>query len=139
MRFPKIALPVAFVSLLVVPPAGFAQARDRDVAQYPNSAAMVRQDMRKLWTDHVVWTRDYIIAATLSQPDAPAALNRLMKNQDDIGNAVATFYGDAAGRQARDRDTGNDHRLHHGLRPLGNPESVRRGSRARRRARSRAR
>ena len=53
----------------------------------------------KLWTDHVVWTRDYIIAATTRQPDATAALNRLMKNQDDIGNAVATYYGDAAGRQ----------------------------------------
>jgi hypothetical protein len=55
--------------------------------------------MRKLWTDHVVWTRDYIIAATLKQPDATAALNRLMKNQEDIGSAVAMYYGDAAGRQ----------------------------------------
>jgi len=32
--------------------------------------------MRKLWTDHIVWTRDYIIAAVGDQPDAPAALNR---------------------------------------------------------------
>jgi hypothetical protein len=60
---------------------------------------MLKQDMRKLWTDHVVWTRDYIIAATGNQPDAMAALNRLMKNQDDIGNAVAKFYGNAAGQQ----------------------------------------
>ena len=36
----------------------------------------------------MVWARDYIIAATEKQPDAPAALNRLMKNQDDIGSAV---------------------------------------------------
>jgi len=62
-------------------------------------AAALRRDMRKLWTDHVVWTRDYIIAATTKQPDATAALNRLMKNQEDIGNAVATYYGDGAGRQ----------------------------------------
>src|SRR4029450_210850 len=55
--------------------------------------------MRKLWTDHVVWTRDYIMAATQKQPDAPAALTRLMKNQDDIGNAVAKFYGNGAGQQ----------------------------------------
>jgi len=59
----------------------------------------LKQDMRKLWTDHVVWTRDYIIAATTNQPDAPAALNRLMKNQEDIGGAVAKFYGATAGRQ----------------------------------------
>src|SRR5438034_9420240 len=66
---------------------------------HSDAAAMLKQDMRKLWTDHVVWTRDYIIAATEKQPDAPSALNRLMKNQEDLGNAVAKYYGDAAGRQ----------------------------------------
>ena len=55
--------------------------------------------MRKLWTDHVVWTRDYIVAAVGDQPDAQAAATRLMKNQDDIGGAVAKYYGDSAGRQ----------------------------------------
>jgi hypothetical protein len=55
--------------------------------------------MRKLWTDHVVWTRDYIIAAVGDQPDAKAAATRLLKNQEDIGNAVATFYGAPAGQQ----------------------------------------
>jgi hypothetical protein len=59
----------------------------------------LKQDMRKLWTDHVVWTRDYIIAAIGDQPDAKAAANRLMKNQEDIGNAVAKFYGAPAGQQ----------------------------------------
>ena len=56
-----------------------------------------RQDMRKLWTDHVVWTRDYIIAATADAPDAQAAAGRLLKNQEDIGAAVATYYGKPAG------------------------------------------
>jgi hypothetical protein len=63
------------------------------------SAGSLKQDMRKLWTDHVVWTRDYIIAAVGGQPDAKAAANRLMKNQEDIGNAVAKFYGAPAGQQ----------------------------------------
>jgi hypothetical protein len=67
-------------------------------AQSP-SAVSLKQDMRKLWTDHVVWTRDYIIAAVGDQPDAKAAATRLMKNQEDIGNAVATFYGAPAGQQ----------------------------------------
>ena len=64
-----------------------------------SASLMLRQDMRKLWTDHVVWTRDYIIAALNDGPDAAAAANRLMKNQEDIGAAVAKFYGDAAGKQ----------------------------------------
>jgi hypothetical protein len=49
--------------------------------------------------DHVVWTRGYIIGAVADQPDAKAAADRLMKNQEDIGNAVAKFYGGAAGQQ----------------------------------------
>jgi hypothetical protein len=64
------------------------------------SAAMVlRQDMRKLWTDHVVWTRSYIVAAVADQPDAQGAAARLMKNQEDIGNAVGAYYGKAAGEK----------------------------------------
>jgi hypothetical protein len=62
-------------------------------------AADLRRDMRKLWTDHVVWTRDYIIAAVADQPDATVAANRLMKNQEDIGAAVAAYYGAPAGQQ----------------------------------------
>jgi hypothetical protein len=62
-------------------------------------ATELKQDMRKLWTDHVVWTRDYIVAAVGDQPDAQAAANRLMKNQEDIGKAVSKFYGNAAGQQ----------------------------------------
>jgi hypothetical protein len=96
MRIGKFGLLIALVSLLMAPSALFAQAQQ---AKNSPAAAMLKQDMRKLWTDHVVWTRDYIIAATTKQPDAPAALDRLMKNQDDIGSAVAKYYGDAAGRQ----------------------------------------
>ena len=55
--------------------------------------------MRKLWTDHIVWTRDYIVAAVDDRPDAQAAATRLMKNQEDIGSAVEAYYGQAAGQQ----------------------------------------
>jgi hypothetical protein len=37
------------------------------------TAVTLKQDMRKLWTDPVVWTRDDIIAAVGDQPDATAA------------------------------------------------------------------
>lgn len=57
----------------------------------------VRNALRKLWSDHVIWTRAYVVAAVNGTPDADAAAGRLMKNQEDIGAAVAGFYGQAAG------------------------------------------
>ena len=60
-------------------------------------ASTLKQDMRRLWTDHVVWTRGYIIAAAGDAPDQQSAAGRLMKNQEDIGGAVAGYYGKPAG------------------------------------------
>ena len=60
-------------------------------------AARLREDMRKLWSDHVIWTREYIVATIDGSPDTNAAATRLLKNQDDIGGAVAGFYGKDAG------------------------------------------
>ena len=57
----------------------------------------VRLALRKLWSDHVIWTRGYIIAAVAGTPDAAAAAGRLLANQEDIGAAVAGFYGKDAG------------------------------------------
>ena len=51
----------------------------------------------KLWSDHVFWTRDYAAAAIGGEPDQDAAAKRLLKNQEDIGNAVAQYYGKEAG------------------------------------------
>ncbi len=55
--------------------------------------------MRKLWTDHTVWTRMYIVESLTDSPAAGAAAVRLLKNQEDIGNAIKPLYGDAAGTQ----------------------------------------
>jgi len=44
-------------------------------------------------------TRDYIIAGVDGSPSADAAAKRLMKNQEDIGKAIGSFYGAPAGSQ----------------------------------------
>ena len=96
----RLAKRVVVVAVCAVLAAGSARAADKKAAAKDSAAAAaLKQDMRKLWTDHVVWTRDYIVAALGDQPDAQAAATRLMKNQDDIGGAVAKYYGDPAGRQ----------------------------------------
>jgi len=61
------------------------------------SAVDTRMAMRKLWEDHITYTRNYIISALGGLPDADAVAARLMKNQEDIGNAIKPYYGDAAG------------------------------------------
>lgn len=60
------------------------------------SAVSLRIAMRKLWSDHVVWTREYIVAAVAGTPDADAAATRLLRNQEDLGAAIAPLYGRAA-------------------------------------------
>src|SRR5688572_3744685 len=57
----------------------------------------VRNALRKLWSDHVIWTRQYIVAAVAGTPDADAAAGRLLKNQEDLGAAIVPYYGQGAG------------------------------------------
>lgn len=59
----------------------------------------LHQDMRRLWSDHVVWTRMYIVGAVSEDGSAQVALDRLMHNQEDIGTAMRPFYGEAAAAQ----------------------------------------
>jgi len=56
-------------------------------------------DMRKLWEDHVTWTRLAIISLESGTPDTHATVARLLRNQTDIGNAIKPYYGQAAGSE----------------------------------------
>src|SRR5687768_6850380 len=64
-----------------------------------NNEMSLYRDMRKLWEDHVTWTRVYIIDTTANLPNAQYSAQRLLKNQEDIGNAIKPYYGEEAGNQ----------------------------------------
>jgi len=55
--------------------------------------------MRKLWEDHITWTRLFIVSFAADLPDLQQTTDRLLQNQVDIGDAVKPFYGNAAGRR----------------------------------------
>lgn len=67
--------------------------------------ATFHDGMRKLWEDHIIWTRQVIVDVFATStpgsglPDLDVALARLLANQDDIGNAIKPYYGNAAGDQ----------------------------------------
>jgi hypothetical protein len=63
------------------------------------SAVELRNAMRQLWEEHIVYTRNFIISALGSLGDTDKVAERLLRNQDDIGNAVKPFYGEAAGKK----------------------------------------
>lgn len=72
--------------------------RDHDQSKPTSPKALsLMLALRRLWSDHVVWTREYVVAAISDAPDAGAVAGRLLKNQEDIGNAVVPFYGEAVG------------------------------------------
>jgi hypothetical protein len=61
--------------------------------------AALHDNMRRLWEDHITWTRLFIVSASADLPDTPATTRRLLRNQDDIGDAIKPFYGHAAGKR----------------------------------------
>lgn len=79
---------VFIVVLLLLPNVSFAASK-----------AAFHDAMRKLWEDHVTWTRLFIISAAAGLPDKDVTTQRLLQNQTDIGNAVAEFYGADAGNK----------------------------------------
>ena len=70
-----------------------AQAKPKVDAQAFHDA------MRKLWEDHITFTRLFIVSTFGDLPDQAATAERLLQNQDDVGDAIKPFYGDAAGEQ----------------------------------------
>src|SRR5260370_7172742 len=72
---------VAVLALAFLPLQVFAATKDD-----------LRKGMRKLWEDHITWTRLYIVSATADLPDKDATAKRLLQNQTDIGNAIKPFY-----------------------------------------------
>lgn len=66
------------------------------------SGLKLKEDGRKIWDDHVFWTREVVLTAAVGDAQSPmvgAAVARLMKNQEDIGDSIVPFYGEEAGTQ----------------------------------------
>ena len=83
-------LVIALLVLFCLPVIASAESDMMKQADFRNA-------MRKLWEDHITWTRLFLVSAIADLPDKGPTTQRLLQNQADIGNAIKSFYGDAAG------------------------------------------
>ena len=97
-RFKAISIAIAILMIVSISFDSFGQMNMK-VSFSTQAANELRTNMRKLWEDHVTWTRNVILCLTDGLPGADQAVKRLLKNQDDIGNAIKPVYGEAAGNK----------------------------------------
>lgn len=94
--FHSVYVFLLFMIVIAIPASSIAQMEMTDKS---SKSAELRLDMRKLWSDHVVWTRNVILNIMDGLPGTDAAVARLLKNQEDIGNAIKPVYGNDAGTE----------------------------------------
>jgi hypothetical protein len=103
--FSLLAVALASAFLTWTLPRGSADAQPvtlahtHEVAPRTVAQQAFHDQMRKLWEDHVTWTRLAIVTFADGSAGFPATADRLLQNQTDIGDAIVPFYGEAAGQR----------------------------------------
>jgi len=98
-----LILTLVFVSSMT--PIVSVQAKvgkEKDSICLSPQMVQLKGDMQKVWIDHTIWTRSYIVSAISDRPDQKDVLDRLLRNQQDIGNVFKPYYGEAAGNKLAD-------------------------------------
>jgi hypothetical protein len=92
----------ASAALALALAGGHAAQGHADAAKRSGPSAKhlaLHDEMRRLWEDHITWTRLFIVSASADLPDRQATTERLLRNQQDIGDAIKPYYGRAAGER----------------------------------------
>ncbi len=95
----SVALTVAAALLVFPAPVRASEHQKMNKVVYTQSEVDLRNTMRQLWEEHIVYTRNFIISSLGGLEDAGKIAERLLRNQDDIGNAIKPIYGEEAGKK----------------------------------------
>lgn len=98
----KLTLLCMFLVVSLVPMTVDAASKEKKSSHkqcLTPSVIELKDNLRKLWIDHVIWTKNYIVTAFAGSEDQQKVLERLLRNQQDIGNAIKPYYGEAAGNK----------------------------------------
>lgn len=94
------ALLTTLLTSLTPPQASAAEMTDMsDPLFLTSSAVELRVNLRKLWEEHITYTRNFIISDLANLGDKSHITERLLKNQADIGDAFKPIYGTDAGNK----------------------------------------
>jgi hypothetical protein len=102
------AATAATYNMVPVPPLSASRtAMGAGMGMNSDAICTLRADMRKLWTEHAIWTRDNLNAVLDDTPEQKAAAARLKMNNGEIGDLFGTYFG----KQTGDKITSllNDH------------------------------
>ncbi|WP_206099041.1 glycosyltransferase [Paenibacillus sp. M-152] len=100
-----LALSLTLALVFSMTPVVVAQAKageEKGTTCLSPKMVQLKGDMQKVWIDHTIWTRSYIVSAISNRPDQKDVLDRLLRNQQDIGNVIKPYYGEAAGNKLAD-------------------------------------
>jgi len=101
MKKSMIVALVVFSACIFSAPPGHAQMMRKmgGGMMMTKPATELGMAMRMLWEDHITYTRNFIISSLAGLEDTEKVAERLLKNQDDIGNAIKPFFGEEAGKK----------------------------------------
>ncbi len=106
--FTKIYFSAFFLILAIVIPLGFSSYSANDgfkensidkISTEAVSETELKISMRKLWVEHIIWTRNVIFCIVDELPGKDQALKRLLRNQTDIGLVLNSYYGEDAAKK----------------------------------------
>jgi hypothetical protein len=101
----SLALLLTLALVISMTPAVSVQAKvgeKKDTACLSPKMVQLKGDMQKVWINHTIWARSYIVSALSNLQDQKDVLDRLLRNQQDIGNVIKPYYGEAAGNKLAD-------------------------------------
>jgi hypothetical protein len=90
---------IALIAVAILGSVAVLATIDQATASTKISTLTFHDEMRKLWEDHITWTRLAIVSILSDLLDTSTTVERLLQNQADIGNAIKPFYGEVAGNQ----------------------------------------